>query len=320
MSSSTMFTKAKEFTPSEITYKPATVNKRGGKNVQVQLNSQPLVLQIPLMLTWGINERVDQDSGRVSYDIALQFDPMAGSSIASFLDRMKELEEKIKNDAVSNSKAWFGKSKMTRDLVDVLMYPILKYPKDKESGEPDYSRNPTLKLKIPFWEDRFNVELYDMNRKALYTPPRKGAEPDDGALTPMDHLPKGVHIKGLIQCTGLWFAGGKWGVTWKLVQAMCKKPVRLVGSGTCQIADDSDDEELGDALDKRDAKTSSDNKEEESTTKVDDSDEEEENSGPTFPSSEEEDEEDEKPATPPPAPKKKVRRKVKRVSKKSNGD
>ena len=33
--SSTTFTKAKEFTPSEITYKPPTINKRGGKNVQV---------------------------------------------------------------------------------------------------------------------------------------------------------------------------------------------------------------------------------------------------------------------------------------------
>ena len=114
MSSSTTFTKAKEFTPSDITYKPPTVNKRGGKNVQVQLNGQPLVLQIPLMLTWGLNERVDEDSGRVSYDIALQFNPDDHKSIAAFLEAMKELEEKIRNDAVENSKQWFGKSKMTR--------------------------------------------------------------------------------------------------------------------------------------------------------------------------------------------------------------
>ena len=308
MPTTTSFTKAKEFTPSDVTYKPPTVNKRGGKNVQVQLNGQPLVLQIPLMLTWGLNERVDEDSGRVSYDIALQFDPDAHSSIASFLEHMKELEEKIKNDAVTNSKKWFGKSKMTRDVVDVLMYPILKYPKDKETGELDYSRNPTLKLKVPYWEEKFNVELYDMSRKVLYTPPRKGATVEDNALTPMDHLPKAAHIKGLIQCTGLWFAGGKWGVTWKLVQAMVQKPVRLVGSGQCQIADDSDDEEMSEALNQRSAKA-------ENSQKVEDSEEEEDNSGPTFPTDEEdeeEEEEEEKPQTPPPAPKKKkkvVRRK-----------
>ena len=88
MSSTTSFTKAKEFTPSDVTYKPPIVNKRGGKNVQVQLNGQPLVLQIPLMLTWGLNERVDDDSGRVYYDIALEFDPDAPRSLASFLEHM----------------------------------------------------------------------------------------------------------------------------------------------------------------------------------------------------------------------------------------
>ena len=307
--SSTTFTKAKEFTPSEITYKPPTVNKRGGKNVQVQLNGQPLVLQIPLMLTWGLNERVDEDSGRVSYDIALQFDPDAHKSIAAFLEAMKVLEEKIRNDAVKNSKQWFGKSKMTRDVINVLMYPILKYPKDKETGEPDLNRNPTLKLKVPYWEEKFNVELYDMDRNVLYTPPRKGAmkNSDEVVLTPMDHLPKAAHIKGLIQCTGLWFAGGKWGCTWKLVQAMVRKPVRLVGSGKCQIADDSDDEELGNALNKHSEQT-------EATTKVDDSAEEDEDSGPTFPTDDEE--EEEKPVTPPPAPKKK--KKVVRRKKTSN--
>ena len=140
-----------------------------------------------------------------------------------------------------------------------------------------------------------------------YTPPRKGAKvEDDNVLTPMDHLPKAAHIKGLIQCTGLWFAGGKWGVTWKLVQAMVQKPVRLVGSGQCQIADDSDDEEMSEALNKRSEKK-------EDTQKVEDSEEEEDNNGPTFPTDDDEDEEEEeKPETPPPAPKKKkkvVRRK-----------
>ena len=90
MSSTTSFTKAKEFTPSDVTYKPPIVNKRGGKNVQVQLNGQPLVLQIPLMLTWGLNERVDEDSGRVSYDIALQFDPHTSYFAPSAKDRFDQ--------------------------------------------------------------------------------------------------------------------------------------------------------------------------------------------------------------------------------------
>jgi hypothetical protein len=78
---------------------------------------------------------------------------------------------------------------------------------------------------------------------------------------------------------------------------MAKKPVRLVGSGKCQIADDSDDEELSDTLNKQ-----------AETTNVEDSGDE----AVTAPTFSTDDEEEEAVATPPPAPKKKkkvVRRK-----------
>ena len=143
-----MITKAKDFDGSAHTYDEPIVDSRGGKSVRIKYKSQPLNIQIPYMLTWGVNKWEDENTGRCKYDASLQFDPHKSDSQSAFLDEMKAFEEKIKNDAVKNSK-WFGK-KMTYDVVDALMYPILKYPKDKESGEPDLSRNPTLKLKVPF--------------------------------------------------------------------------------------------------------------------------------------------------------------------------
>ena len=313
--SSSMITKAKKFDATKIAYKAPTTNKRGGKAVQIQLNGAPLVLQIPLMLTWGVNERVDEDSGRVSYDMALQFQPEKHQSIAKFLDAIKVMEEKVKNDAVTNSKLWFGKSSMSREVVDVLMYPILKYPRKKDgSGEPDMDRDPTLKLKVPFWEGKFNLELYDMERKALYVPVKKeGDVGPQGDKTPVDFVPKGTHINGLIGCTGMWFAGGKCGVTWKLIQACVRPPVRLVGTGTCHVAEDSDDEDMLTSLDKTD-----DSKEEVK----------EEVSQPTFVDSDEDDEEEDEEeeveaADPEPEPevkkvKKKIVRRKKKVVKKSD--
>ena len=58
-----MFVKAKEFQPSKVTYDEPQTNKRGGKSVNMRLNGQPIVLQVPLMLTWGVNEWVDEGNG-----------------------------------------------------------------------------------------------------------------------------------------------------------------------------------------------------------------------------------------------------------------
>ena len=239
-----MIVKAKSFTPSEVTYKPATVDSRGGKKVQLRLSGQPLVISAPMMFTWGVNERVDENSGRVSYDVALVFENDKSSGVASFCDKMKELQEKILEDAVANSKAWFGKSKMSKEVAEAMMYPILKYPKDKMSGEPDYSRNPSMKLKIPYWEGKFNIELYDTKSKPIFLPTKDGCEGPQGDKTPVDVVPSRSYVKGLIACNGLWMAGGRFGVTWKLVQAQVRAPVRLVGTGVCHLEADSDDEEM----------------------------------------------------------------------------
>ena len=308
MSITSMITKAKSFNASKITYREPVTNKRGGKSVQLQLDGQPLVLQIPLMLTWGVNERVDEQSGRVSYDMALQFND-SSPAVLKFLDSLKEMESKIKDDSCSSMcKKWHGKSKMSREVMDALMYPILKYPRLKDANgqptsDPDYSRFPTMKLKIPFWEGQFNVELYGMDRKPLYLPNRRDS---DNNVSPAIAIPKASHINGLIQCTGIWFAGGKCGVTWKLVQACVRPPARLLGSGTCHIMDDSDDEDAEEAITQKER--------------------EQENTGPSFEEDDdddveemedEEEEEDEPEPEPAPVKKKKVVRK-KKVKKSSD--
>jgi hypothetical protein len=306
-----MITKAKDFDGSLHTYDEPIVDSRGGKSVRLKFRGQPLNIQIPFMLTWGVNKWEDENTGRCKYDASLQFDPHKSDTQAAFLDEMKAFEEKIKNDAVKNSKKWFGK-KMTYDVVDALMYPILKYPKDKESGEPDLSRNPTLKLKVPFWEGRFNVEVYNTSKQPLYLPPAYGKEGDgnqapnqDNSATPVDFIPKGSHVKGLIRCNGLWFVGGKFGCTWQMLQMNSRPPTRLVGSGVCAIEDDSDDEEFLESVAKEEKEKETDEIRQEVQEAVEDAVED----------SDEEDEEDEQEAAPsPPKKKKKVVRRRKKTA------
>ena len=309
MSASDSIIKAKHFDSSSVTYRAPLVNKRGGKSVQCQVNGAPIVLQFPLMLTWGVNERVDEQSGRVSYDMALQFENGKSPSIEKFQSNLEAFQNKILDDAVVNSKEWFGKSKLSKEVAEAMMYPILKHPKKKDgSGEPDYDRSPTLKLKIPFWDGKYNIELYDMTGKPAYIPQdtarKMGIEAPQGSRSPTDLVPKASHVKGLLACTGIWMAGGRFGVTWKLVQAFVRPPVRPVGSGMCHIADDSDDEEMSENLNSYDAKQSE--------------GVEEEVTGPTFNDSEDEAEAAaEEEVEPEPAPKPKKKKKVVRRKKTS---
>jgi len=155
--SSNNFVKAKSNWVNGVKYKPPTVDKRGGKSVKIVSGGQWTTLQIPLMFTWGVNEFIDENTGVPKYSIALQFNPEKSDAEFKFLNQIKALQEKIYDDAVTNSKEWFGKSKMNRQVVEALCHPILKYPKKKDdSGEADFDRNPTLNVKLPYWNDKFN--------------------------------------------------------------------------------------------------------------------------------------------------------------------
>jgi hypothetical protein len=64
-------------------------------------------------------------------------------------------------------------------------------------------------------------------------------DPMNPSLSPQDLIAKGSHIAVSIQCGGIWFANGKFGVTWKLFQAIVKPKMSL--KGKCHIKLDDDE-------------------------------------------------------------------------------
>ena len=239
MSSKTILSGANFNPSSDIKYSKPKVDARGSKSIGI-LNSGSngaTYISTPLMLTWGVNEYVDEKSGKVSYDLALQFpnEEYAKEDTTNFMNNMIEFENKIKADAITNAKEWFGKTKMSEDAIDALWTPMLKYPKDKNSGEPDTTRSPTLKVKIPYWEGEWKTELYDVNQRAIFP------DPDNSTITPKDLIAKGAHVAVVVLCGGIWFANGKFGVTWKLFQGVVKPKASL--KGTCHIQLSVEDKE-----------------------------------------------------------------------------
>lgn len=222
----------------DMKYTKPKVNSVGGRSVGIVNSKTSTVLNLssPLMLTWGVQSFTDDKSGKVSYDLALQF-PNEGfetPATKKFLENMAAFEKKIKEDAITNSKEWFSKPKMTADAVDALWTPVLKYPKNKDTLEADTSRAPTIKVKLPFWDGAWKeLELYDTDMQPVFP------DPMNPALSPQDLIAKGSHIAVSIQCGGIWFANGKFGVTWKLFQAIVKPKMSL--KGKCHIKLDDED-------------------------------------------------------------------------------
>ena len=229
-----------DYNPStDMSYAKAKINAAGGKNVSI-MNSKvrkTTYLSTPLMLTWGMIEFRDDKTGKVSYELSLQFPNVdyPDEDGEMFLQKLKQFEDKIKTDAIANSKEWFNKPKMSADVIDALWTPMLKYPKNKETNEPDYTKAPSLRVKVPYWDGDWKIELYDVEQRQLW-PSVTGA-----VSSPVELIPKLTRVACVLQCGGIWFANGKFGVTWKLFQAVVKPPQSL--RGTCHIKLSSTDRE-----------------------------------------------------------------------------
>lgn len=223
-----------QFNAQNIMYTAPKASAQGGKSVNILNKSTKttLTLSTPLMLTWGASDfkKEGEETGNGKYELSLQFpgEEYKSADTEAFLKNMKDFEAKIKADALIYSKDWFGKVHKSAEIIEELFTPLLKYPKNKQTGEYDYNKQPTIRLKLPQWEGVWKTEIYDEDSNKLYP------SLDNPAVTPLDYLKKGSNIACLIQFGGIWFVNGKFSASWKLVQAVVQKP-RAQLQGQCFI-------------------------------------------------------------------------------------
>ena len=258
----------------DVKYTKPKLNKSQGKSVGILNNSnKALLLSTPVILTWGVKEFVDEQNGKKSYTMALQFpnDEYITEQNTKFLEAMKGFENKLKQDALKYSKEWLNKTKTSAEVVDALFTPMLKYPKDKNTGDFDYIRAPTLNVKIGFWDDKFDCEVYDHEQKQVF-PANDGSETNLMSL-----ISKSSNVAVILKCGGLWFANGKFGCTWKLVQAAVKPKYSLKGKCLITMSSDESEKLRGDSGDEEQTQQRPSSSGRNTVEMVDDDDEEQEN-------------------------------------------
>ena len=215
-------------------YMQPRINERGGKSITLlsKQTNRTLHISTPLMMTWGVSDFLDEKTGESDgkYSISLNFpnEDFRTTQTDEFLDKLKSFENQILEDAVKNSELWWGEE-MTKEICKHTFFSFIKYVKSKETKKIDYTKPPSIRAKVPFWDNKWMVEIYDTKLNMIF--PSK----EDPSLTPTDFVPKLSSVACVLQCGGIWIGGKGWGLTWKLIQCVVK--LREIQSiyGTCQI-------------------------------------------------------------------------------------
>lgn len=218
-----------------FSYSAPKAHASGGKVVNLYNKNvrESLTISTPLILTWGAQEGKDTQGNMTGkWTMSLQF-PNAEYSNAdtdAFLKSIRALEAKVKADAMTYSKEWFGKTITSAEVMDEKFNVMLRHPKkEKGSVEMDESKPPTLTVKIPCWSGVWQSEIYDEEGEPMFVKSKTTSH-----VTPLDFLKPKTHLICLIQCGGLWFVNGKVSITWNLKQAIVQKPkTSAIVEGTC---------------------------------------------------------------------------------------
>jgi hypothetical protein len=194
------------------------------KIIYINYKSKPIILQTPLMVCpYGLGRYDGGEKPKFSLD--LSFRGMQESpQIAALHEFLTALDDKIIMDSTTQSLAWFKKKTQTRDVSLALFSPSIKTA--TENGEATDKYPPTFKVKVSHYDDQFKVLCYDDSRAAI--------EADLPKL-----IGKGQTIRAIVKLGGVWFAGGKFGMTWEIIQMKLTPRSELTA---CAFVDEDDDE------------------------------------------------------------------------------
>ena len=213
------------FDVSEVTFRPAKVLESGGKFVTVDYSGRQLMTQTPSMvLPYGLN--VYDKAGPTTYSADVSFRGLEENPrIKAFYDMLVAFDERLIEAGVENSLAWFKMPNASREVIKAFYTPSIKVSLDREGKPKPYP--PTLKVKLPKKNGAFEALFYDAEKR-----------PYEG-VTVEELLVKGANATFLLKCTGLWFAGTKFGASWKAVQVKMDSVPNGLGRG-CAIQDDDE--------------------------------------------------------------------------------
>ena len=186
----------------------------GAKQAYLNYSGERLIMQSAVAMTTTFGLNCADKFGPPEYSVDLSFrghDQRV--DLKEFMDTLVKLDEFMINEGVKNSKLWF-KAELSRDVVKAFYTPTLKYSKDKDGNLLSYP--PNIKMKLRRTNDQFDTKFYDVNGTPYKDIPVE------------DMLAKHSQLTAIMECGGVWFAGSKFGLSWRAKQiAVHKLPEKM---------------------------------------------------------------------------------------------
>jgi len=180
-----------------------------GKKAFVNYSGERLRLQsaTSMRIPFGLSIFTAEGGGQEKHSINLSFTGyQADGEVKTFYDAITALDAAIIDQAVANSKAWFGKVQ-SKEVISAFYTPSVKFGKDASKDYP-----PTMKLNLRRTGTTYETKFYDTTGK-----PFKG-------LPVTEMLAKGSQVTALMECSDVWIAAtGKFNLRWNVTQLVVHK-------------------------------------------------------------------------------------------------
>jgi len=209
---------------------PKTQGTPGSKVVFIGHKGEKLFMQLPAMpAPYGLsswpNEK-NPESEKMHLDLSMVgYDEQQGP-VKEMFDMFVKLESLFVDKAVDNSTNWFKKKYTNVDTVRDLMHPIIKYSKDKETGELSHKYPPVIRLTIPKRNGKIETTVFNTQREEI----------------PFESVNwKGATIGAIVEISAIWIINGKFSVSIKATQLKVTPSAKF--GDTYAFLSDTDDED-----------------------------------------------------------------------------
>ena len=202
-----------DITVSKIELGPVKLMDNGGKTVNLRYEGRNLMIETPsLNVPYGVNVFDKNGPPKFSVDLSLR-GVDENEQVRALQDFLESFDEFMIDAGVANASKWFKMANPNREVIKAFYTPTLKISRDATGAPKPYP--PTVKVSLrKKKDDSFETDFYNGGERD-----EKGQVTQFSRDTDINQiLPKRAQTTSIIQCTGVWFAGGKFGTTWKAIQ------------------------------------------------------------------------------------------------------